>query len=38
MEITGAIEGKNIEVADMEFAVEIDSGDLWQEISDSVEE
>ena len=38
MEIQGTIEGKNIEVADMEFAVEIDSSDLWQEISDSVEE
>ena len=38
MEIQGTIEGKNIEVADMEFAVEIDSGDLWQEIESSVEE
>ena len=38
MEIQGTIEGKNIEVADMEFTVEIDSSDLWQEISDSVEE
>ena len=38
MEITGAIEGKNIEVADMEFAIEIDSSDLWQEIESSVEE
>ena len=38
MEIQGTIEGKNIEVADMEFAVEIDSSDLWHEISDSVEE
>jgi len=38
MEIQGTIEGKNIEVADMEFAVEIDSSDLWDEISDDVEE
>ena len=38
MEIQGTIEGKNIEVADMEFAVEIDSGDLWSEIEGSVEE
>ena len=38
MEIQGTIEGKNIEVADMEFAVEIDSGDLWQEIESSVED
>ncbi len=40
MEITGAIEGKNIAVtsADMEFAIEIDSSDLWQEIESSVEE
>ena len=33
MEITGTVEGK-----DQEFTVEIDSIDLWQEISDSVEE
>jgi len=33
MEITGTVEGK-----DQEFTVEIDSSDLWQEISDSVEE
>jgi len=38
MEIQGTIEGKNIEVADMEFAVEIDSYDLFKEISDDVEE
>ena len=38
MEIQGTIEGKNIEVADMEFAVEIDSSDLWSEIEGSVEE
>ena len=33
MEITGTVEGK-----DQEFTVEIDSGDLWQEIESSVEE
>lgn len=33
MEITGIVEGK-----DQEFTVEIDRHDLWQEISDSVEE
>ena len=32
MEIQGTVEGK-----DQEFTVEIDSGDLWQEIEDSVE-
>ena len=31
MEVTGSI-------TEQEFTVEIDSGDLWQEISDSVEE
>ena len=33
MEIQGTVEGK-----DQEFTVEIDSGDLWQEIESSVEE
>ena len=33
MEITGTVEGK-----DQEFTVEIDSGDLWQEIESSVED